>query len=120
MKEMMNDPVWAAIATGAVMSPGCLLKAGVTEQFSTKCIACGEVGFHDHIYWQCPMVEMKVGMVRPKTEDLFQRRYGWPRDLKTSGKEDVEVLLWMRVVTLEILNQRYSTDEREKIEMTGM
>ena len=66
MKDYMNDAVYAAIATGAVMSPACVGQAE-SNTFPTTCIACNKEGFHDHIYWECANVEAKVGVKRPKT-----------------------------------------------------
>ena len=100
------------------MSPACVGRTG--SDLPATCIACQREGFHDHIYWECKHVENKIGMKRPKVKDLWQKRYGWPEATPGSGGKDLEVLLWMRAVTLEIWNQRYGKEEAEERKRKGM
>ena len=83
-REMMSDSVMAAICMGAIRSPG-NFDAYEQAPFTSKCIACDAVGYHNHVFWDCPKVEEKFGP-RPKASDPWQRRSGWPlarKDTKT-------------------------------------
>ena len=112
-RKAADDTVRLAIMTGAVRSPAMMQH---DAKFPTTCIACGELGTHDHVYWQCPAVAEKIGP-RPTATDPLQRRYGWPSGAKAL---DSEVLDWMCKVTLEIWEVRYGNANKERQTKAGI
>ncbi len=113
-RYMQGDEIFPSILTGAVQTPACFQGSG---NFPTKCIACGELGHHDHIFRDCVAVRKKWGP-RPVCLDSLQRRYGWP-----CGKDahhDQAVLEWMKKVTKEIWDARYGNAHKEHMKQQAM
>ena len=97
---------------GAILEDRCIFTSSLGVIIASKCIACDAVGYHNHVFWDCPKVEEKFGP-RPKASDPWQRRYGWPLARKDTQEIDKEVLRWMKTITIEIWNQRYGKDEKK-------
>ena len=112
-RKMVPDGVAMAVLTGAFQSPGNFRpEVRHNAKFTDRCIACGEIGFHEHIFWNCPAVRAKFADKFgdcPQCTDPLQRRYGLPLGTQKSALHDVVVLEWMKLVALEVWNIRYNT-----------
>ena len=65
---------------------------------------CGEIGHHDHIFWQC------AGRPYPRPErpkDARQRRLAWP--VEDNAERNAQVIHFMEMVVKEVWNKRYET-----------
>ena len=114
-KTFAQDTVKAAILTGAVRSPANFKD---TMKFPWKCVACEELGSHDHIYWQCDKVEEICGTRPIGVTDRIQRRYGLP--MCQDADKDAEVLDWMKLVTLQIWEVRYGNADKKRIKQLAL
>eukprot|EP00973_Karenia_brevis_P068585 9539170-Karenia_brevis.AAC.1 len=111
-REAEKDAARHALLCGAVMSPACMQQQRRSGgQWTTRCVACEELGTHKHIFCECPKVCAMAGMRRPRrVECPLQRRWGWPTGL--CKQKDEEVLKWMSRVAVLIWEQRYGDAEK--------
>ena len=110
-KVMWMDDVYPKILGGGVVSPAAMREQKTEKEVPTCCIACGELGTFDHVFWECQHVHKLLGG-RPVVTDPIQRRYGWPKG--ENKEEDLEVLEWMKKVTQTIWDQRYSDAAKQE------
>ena len=110
-KEFAQDTVRAAILTGAVRSPACFQRT--SSNLPWTCFACGELGTHDHVYWQCHKVQELCGKRPEGVTDPVQKRYGIP--MGVSAADDAKVINWMKVVTMQIWETRCGNAEQARI-----
>merc|ERR1712129_633926 len=107
-RQLTADAINYAIFTGGVRSPACFQNC---DKFCDRCPCCGELGTHEHVFWQCNKVQERLGK-RPTPVDEWQKRYGWPSGNRKRKNEDDHVLDWMRKVTNLIWDTRYHNEER--------
>ena len=99
------EDIYPKILCGWVVSPAGMREQNREKEVSTCCIACGELGTFEHVYWECEHIHKLLGG-RPVVTDPIQKRYGWPKG--DNREEDLEVLQWMKKVTQTIWDQRYN------------
>ena len=124
-RDLASSGAKMSLLCGAFRSPA-NFQIGIANKMSgkypDKCVACSEIGGHDHIFWDCEAVRQKFRQSfgeAPVSDDPLQRRYGLPLGTKTSGLYDDHVLRWMELITNEVWDQRYgNTDKKRRVDFS--